>query len=299
MTYMACFFEGDYFVNKLDLLSNVSGENYPSLLPLYLTSIVSFSDGMHGKAPLERVIEDLAISLEASAAMISRTRIAGERPQAVTMFDSTKCVSVRRLARSYAQEVVGETLDLHGAGTASFFSDSELTVWTCNPALSLWMEKRSIQEIAILHLSTGKRSRDTIELHFSEQLSKPKKLAIVALAGCLARVYATRQLGLFVEAIARRKNTSREISDLNNVPILSHQNPAGLTRMEYRVCTLVGRGLASKTVAGDLAVSINTVRTHLRHIYAKTGYANYYELSHRLVSLSERFGMQFDNRLSG
>jgi DNA-binding CsgD family transcriptional regulator len=223
--------------------------------------------------------------------MFSRSRFPGERPRPVAIFDSAKCVRVRRLTRSYAQEVVGETLDLHRAGAVTFFSDTEHTKWTCDPSLSLWMEKRSVCEIAILHLSKGKRDRDVIELHFSKPLSKAKKLAILALTECLARIYATRRPGFIVGAISRENTTPRSAVELGDILILSAENPAGLTRMEYRVCALVGRGLATKTVASELAISINTVRTHLRRIYSKTGYANYYELSHRLVSLSERIGM--------
>lgn len=45
----------------------------------------------------------------------------------------------------------------------------------------------------------------------------------------------------------------------------------GLTHAEARVASRVGRGLAVKEIAADLHISVETVRTHLKRIYAKTG----------------------------
>jgi len=66
--------------------------------------------------------------------------------------------------------------------------------------------------------------------------------------------------------------------------ILHHENPAGLTRCEWKVCDLASRGLSVKSIAGELGVTGNTVRTHLRSIYAKTEVASYYELVMTLMA---------------
>lgn len=46
----------------------------------------------------------------------------------------------------------------------------------------------------------------------------------------------------------------------------------GFTRKEARVASLVGSGLSLNQVAEEMVVSVNTVKTHLRGIYEKTGF---------------------------
>lgn len=46
----------------------------------------------------------------------------------------------------------------------------------------------------------------------------------------------------------------------------------GFTRKEAAVAALIGAGLSLNQVADDLSVSVNTVKTHLRGIYEKTGF---------------------------
>ncbi len=48
-----------------------------------------------------------------------------------------------------------------------------------------------------------------------------------------------------------------------------HRYPAGLTAREVEVLRLVAEGLSDAQVAARLYVSLPTVRTHLRAIYAK------------------------------
>jgi DNA-binding CsgD family transcriptional regulator len=44
----------------------------------------------------------------------------------------------------------------------------------------------------------------------------------------------------------------------------------GLTAMEAKVAIAVSRGLSGKEICRELGISYNTLRTHLKHIYAKT-----------------------------
>jgi predicted ATPase/class 3 adenylate cyclase/DNA-binding CsgD family transcriptional regulator len=56
---------------------------------------------------------------------------------------------------------------------------------------------------------------------------------------------------------------------------------AGLTPTEWRVTELVSDGLSNERVGAKLLMSVSTVKTHLTHIYAKTGTANRTELGAR------------------
>ncbi|WP_296419962.1 helix-turn-helix transcriptional regulator [Pseudooctadecabacter sp.] len=66
--------------------------------------------------------------------------------------------------------------------------------------------------------------------------------------------------------------------------ILGPRNPFNLTQTERKVCHLLTDGLSAKDVAQRLEVSMPTVRTHLRNIYAKTGLDGMVAVVHRLHS---------------
>jgi DNA-binding CsgD family transcriptional regulator/tetratricopeptide (TPR) repeat protein len=50
--------------------------------------------------------------------------------------------------------------------------------------------------------------------------------------------------------------------------------PAGLSARELEVAALVAKGLANKTIAAQLHLSVRTVEVHVRHILAKLGLDN-------------------------
>jgi len=52
-------------------------------------------------------------------------------------------------------------------------------------------------------------------------------------------------------------------------PAPSEDNWAGLTAREKEVLTLMGEGLGSRPIAGRLAVTENTARSHIKHVLAK------------------------------
>src|SRR5262249_54246447 len=64
---------------------------------------------------------------------------------------------------------------------------------------------------------------------------------------------------------------------------ISGPPPAGgLTASERRVAELVASGLSNKEIAAQLVVSVHTVGTHLRNVYAKLGVRSRTQLARRL-----------------
>lgn len=65
---------------------------------------------------------------------------------------------------------------------------------------------------------------------------------------------------------------------LGDLPDLSILQEFGLTAREKEVALLVLEGLRNETIRNRLYISANTLKTHLKHLYAKTGTANRKEL---------------------
>lgn len=65
------------------------------------------------------------------------------------------------------------------------------------------------------------------------------------------------------------------------------QAEAGLTPQELRVVRLVGRGLSNEEIAQELHVAVSTVRTHLKHCYAKLDLTSRSEV----IALAVRTGL--------
>ena len=70
----------------------------------------------------------------------------------------------------------------------------------------------------------------------------------------------------FVEAVLRGE------------PVPAHDGPdedvqvfPGLSQRESEVLVLIGRGLSNQEIADRIYVSVNSVKTYIRQIYAKTG----------------------------
>ena len=62
----------------------------------------------------------------------------------------------------------------------------------------------------------------------------------------------------------------------------------GLTPAELRVAGLLGRGLGLASVARELNISLNSVRTHVGHIFQKTGMRRQAEFARFLARLAAR-----------
>ena len=61
----------------------------------------------------------------------------------------------------------------------------------------------------------------------------------------------------------------------------------GLTRAEARVAVAVSASQPIEQIAEALSISVNTARTHLRHVYEKTGLSSRAEFVRLLVNLQQ------------
>lgn len=99
---------------------------------------------------------------------------------------------------------------------------------------------------------------------------------LVAAAQTLHEAWTHRSHGMIASLV------EGEEEDGSTAPILSSENPFGLTRKEQQVCRFLFDGLKPKDLMVRMSCSMPTVRTHLRNIYAKTGLDGMVAVVHRL-----------------
>lgn len=134
----------------------------------------------------------------------------------------------------------------------------------------------------LITLSWKDHLADLIELQFSARPGPQTLELLTHLASEAAHVWSQRRSGLVSTLMAAHtRRTTREIEPAHR-KILDQDNPYGLSRSEYRVCAYLREGLKPAEIAEGLDVSITTVRSHLRGIYAKTGLAGQVEVLHRM-----------------
>jgi DNA-binding CsgD family transcriptional regulator len=64
----------------------------------------------------------------------------------------------------------------------------------------------------------------------------------------------------------------------------------GLTQTQHRVAALIARGQTNREIAAAMFVTVNTVQTHIRHIFQKLGVRSRTELAAVLLATSPRTG---------
>ncbi|TMV67781.1 helix-turn-helix transcriptional regulator [Thioclava sp. BHET1] len=252
----------------------------PGLSPLLLDSMSQWVASLHGSGTLNMALKDIARALGAEAAMLVRSGGAAEGMHRVAAYDaSADRAGSRPLVRSYARSFFGRFFA--AARPASIWLASSFDAGESDPALGQFQAERGLKDFAALILSSGGKVQDHIELHFREPLDVSTTATLISIAPSAARAWTMRSKGVATRALMA--STPGAGTGLGTAAILSVGNPARLSRAEFRVCLLLGRGLSVKGVSRELDLAEATVRTHLRNIYAKTGVSGLAELIHRLL----------------
>jgi DNA-binding CsgD family transcriptional regulator len=186
-----------------------------------------------------------------------------------------------KISKAYGGTVLGDYARSAAPGTVwlrSLFGKDEVQ------ALDDIQRRRGWNELAIVPLSQSPKSMDLLELHFAGDSARWHYLSLNMVAGTLSETWASRKPGLLTESFVQR--TVREAQPEGLLPLLSCENPARLSRAEFRVCLLLGQGLSNERIRAELTISLATLRTHLRNIYAKTGSDGHSELLYKLLNFA-------------
>ncbi|RDC71388.1 helix-turn-helix transcriptional regulator [Rhodovulum sp. 12E13] len=145
-----------------------------------------------------------------------------------------------------------------------------------------------------LFICVGKRRGivELLELLYDRRPDSEGRRIVAWIAPKLLKAY---QLGKSARVDAEISSREREVAahaeQAKSLPgrnILDYDNPSMLTRSEWRVCELASRGLTAKSIAHELGVTSNTVRSHLRSIYSKTDIGGFHELVYTLMATQDK-----------
>lgn len=243
-------------------------------------AIAQWCECLHGNAPLTKALAQLVENLGAEAGLLSR---ASRNRQGETKIISYDRISPRgtrnKLERSFARSVLGPYFDKARPGSTWFKSmiDND-----SDPSLETFHARRKMTELVVIPLATSDQTIDFLEFHFVGKPQAHHQALLNMMSETLTRTWQNRAPGLFTDALLRVQ-TAKTVCQ-PGVPILSMENPARLSRAEYRVCVMLSRGKSTEGVRIELSISNSTLRTHLRNIYSKTGTHNIAELMYLLMS---------------
>lgn len=242
-------------------------------------AVAQWCECLHGRDPLLISLESLANGLDAEIVALVRYARGGDASGRTVAWDrAARDVRGGRLDCGFAKSLMAPYFDAARPGSLWFRSMVEegktLDVVEFHAA-------RQLRELVVIPLESNARFIDTIEVHFEHRLRAHQQLILNSLGPVLARTWQNRAQGLFTESLLRLAPTPVAV---RLAPILSIENPARLSRAEYRVGLMLSRGLSVDHVKAELGIRDSTLRTHLGNLYAKTGSSNLSELVYRLTS---------------
>ncbi|MGD9861678.1 MAG: helix-turn-helix transcriptional regulator [Pseudodonghicola sp.] len=257
----------------------------------HANAIIRFIEWSQAHTPLELALEQIVTAFDAEFGALCRVRADQGRSRVAVSFGRGATRGSAGGFRSFAADMIGLGIRDVRVGAVLRLSEIEPSRSDRDPQLSKWMARNKVSDAGLVCLRKAGNELDFLEIYFSAAAQQNWYAGLEQTAPSLVRAVESRRPGLITEALARRVVSVRR-KDVGDLPILSLNNPAGLTRTEWRVCVLASRGLAIKAVCNELGVSRATVRTHLKHIYMKTGLENFHMLARRLVSPAEQLALR-------
>lgn len=258
-----------------------------------LVASTSWVEALHGHGEMAAVMNRFVRLFDCEAALLVRIAPGGQSGKclAKAIADSQKLFPPRA-ASPLIHEIVHPDFAKVDRGTVWQYSDpDDRAMWKNSHRLEHMMYQEAVSDVAIIALDTKSTTWDFLEFHFTGPIPGKTLKIIKLLSRCLANPWASRLPGLAVNfQMGMRLIQSPDPKQENQVPILDFRNPAGLSRGELRVCSLVRKGLRVTDIASELAIQTTTVRSHLHSIFSKTETSGQVELLHRLSQFEPDVG---------
>lgn len=235
-------------------------------------AVAQWCECLHGRDPLLYSLEALGLGLTAEIVTLARYTQDGRSSARAVVWDRWGAAREGgRVDRGFARALIGPYFAAARPGSLWFRSTVETSVGN---EVADFHAAHHLRELAVIPLEVGGRFNDMVEMHFTDRLRPKQQVILNSLAPVLARTWRNRAEGLFTEALLRIAPADRAEAG----PILSVENPARLSRAEYRVSLLLSRGLSLQEIKAELRIRDSTLRSHLSNLYAKTNCSNLREL---------------------
>ncbi|MGK7651979.1 response regulator transcription factor [Roseovarius sp. B08] len=242
--------------------------------------VADWTQALNGKGDLGDILKRLMRLVKADVALIARVSLTDKTTKYVARCTLQDGGAWPQQPRTCARQLFGDWLAT--ARNGSVWKLSDLSKDTAiNPVSGALMVH--VSEVAVCPLEKTTRRVDVLEFHFRQTPAQHDVDLLTMLASTLASCWHKRLSGLVSKTLARKRNfTCINASGESDVAILDIENPAQLSRSEFRVCTLLKDGMTVNVIAKALSVAPATVRTHLSSVFSKTSTCNQVELLHLL-----------------
>lgn len=247
-----------------------------------ISAIACWYECLHGKSTLHRALGMISEAIHAEAIVLARVpRRTGGSGRLVAHDTLNKPNQAPAIGKSFARTLLGPYLEKSKPGSAWF---SSLISDQPEPSLEQFQRRRRLAELVIIPLAMDEKHIDLLEIHFPSKPGSSARIMINHVAEIFAQSWRNRAPGTFTNTQLRFSKI--KTNEVSGVPILSMENPARLSRAEFRVCVMLSKGKSVSRAQEELAISSSTVRAHLRNIYDKTGVESLSELLYQLISLA-------------
>lgn len=247
-----------------------------------IETVVLWCDALNGRAPLRRALSQVAISVNADVALVSKTSTDANGITRLVAADTRHNQSASPVDRSFAHALLKEYVSKAKIGS----------VWSSRGMddgpgddLREFQSRNRLSELVVIPLSADHKELYFLELHFGKPKDGSQQAALNMLTGSLAQTWQSRSAGVFSASLPNI-HKQKPANAKSDKPIMSFENPARLSRAEYRVCVQLNRGLSLVEVQKELQIGEATLRTHLRNIYAKTNTSGLPQLLYALLASS-------------
>ncbi len=258
-----------------------------ALLSTIFKPVSGFAACLRGVDSLEVGLHQLAVAAGARSVLLSR-KYKDDKTARVVAKSVVSKGGLGTLTRPFCDNILEANPWGLRTGACVFRSRLDDVSESSRTITDRWYQASGCRDSLIMVLEVNKRHVDRIEMHFAHIADRKTVTFCEEIAQALPLFYTSRAPQIIEEAIQRNLRPGRSSAAPSGAPILSDTNPYQLTRSEFRICHVVSRGISYKALPGKLDISAHTVRSHLRNIYAKVDVSDFYELSHRLVSIDER-----------
>lgn len=265
-------------------LDNAARSVCPEVIEL-IEGIAEWAVTLQGQTPMLKGLGRLREAFGAEAIALTRVGCSpGSGSHVLTVDGRSGQPNVSLVDRSYAKGLLGPYL-LKPREASTWFtgvsaSDEEY------PALQQFQRRRGFAEFVVIVLEVEEKAVYFLELHFQHRLRAQTHGIVNELAGILSSMWKQRSTGRFSEALIKGSvaPVAEQMRKGRPVDMLTASNPAQLSRAEFRVCSLLARGLSTTRLRQELDISASTLRSHLRSVYHKTGTSNLADLVYNLLA---------------